>query len=141
MPVSIKNGLRPSVLHSHSAPPPFDYWSLRPPSQPQAIRVTPPSTKHPPSSLIIASTRRRPSPHTVPSHTRAQVLRTLSSPPSSLILTCDRQRASLHVNLLGHASVCMHAQILPLRAHSLLSCQRADCERAHSVHTFVKPLV
>ncbi|SJL16378.1 uncharacterized protein ARMOST_19900 [Armillaria ostoyae] len=42
------------------------------------LRVTPPSTKHPPSSLIIASTRRRPSPHTVPLHTRARKSSALS---------------------------------------------------------------
>ncbi len=106
----------PSVLHSHTILTPFDYQSLlrrRPPSQPQAVHVTPPSTKHPPSSPIIASTRRRPSPHTVPSQTRARkssALYPLRS--SSLILACDRQRPSLHTNLLGHASVCMHAQVL-----------------------------
>ncbi|SJL08920.1 uncharacterized protein ARMOST_12294 [Armillaria ostoyae] len=108
MPVSIKNGLHTSVLHSHSTLPPFDYRSLlrrRSSSQPQTVHVTPPSTKHPPSSLIIARTRRRRFP---PSHTRVQVLRTLSSPLQS----CDRQRLSFHANLLGQASVCMHAQVL-----------------------------
>ncbi len=134
MPVSIKNGLHPSS----TATRPFDYWSLRrrPPPQPQAIRVTPPSTKPPPSSLIIACTRRRPSLYTDPSHARVQVLRTLSSP---LLQSNVSMRPSTTLPSFQPLRACLCT--VPLCARSLLSSQHADCERAHSVCTSVKPLV
>ncbi|PBK64838.1 hypothetical protein ARMSODRAFT_1022827 [Armillaria solidipes] len=95
MPVSIKKGLRPSVRPSSTAIAPSLPSTIvlssadDLPHSHSTLRVTPPSTKHPPSSLIIARTRRRPTAYTVPSHTRARKSSALSlsahtpsSPPS-----------------------------------------------------------